>query len=250
MDRLTTLRAPLAVVALAALTLTALARVLLGLSQLVGSAGSTAVGAARLAPNASDAALTVLAGVLVAACALGPAVPALRRLATWGAVLAAVSVVATVAALALTDLEVAGWSLVWLVPDVAVPVVVGVGLLALARAPRSALDAGAAAPAALEAPPASETEAPPGAEPDPELQPAWTPDAAAGAVWRTAGEAASGAPAAGWGSSPAWSTGEDEAGWSFRRPGTPAATPLETSPETPSAGLSEDRPHDGPPART
>jgi hypothetical protein len=42
--------------------------------------------------------------------------------------------------------------------------------------------------------------------PDPRLQPTWQPDAAAGAVWRTAGEAAAGAPAAGWGAeaSTAW----------------------------------------------
>ena len=35
--------------------------------------------------------------------------------------------------------------------------------------------------------------------PDQRLQPTWQPDKAAGAVWRTAGEAAAGAPAAGWG---------------------------------------------------
>ena len=42
--------------------------------------------------------------------------------------------------------------------------------------------------------------------PDPRLQPTWQPDAAAGAVWRTAGEAAAGAPATGWGTetSAAW----------------------------------------------
>jgi hypothetical protein len=42
--------------------------------------------------------------------------------------------------------------------------------------------------------------------PDPQLQPTWQPDTAAGAVWRTAGEAAAGAPAAGWGAeaSTAW----------------------------------------------
>ena len=42
--------------------------------------------------------------------------------------------------------------------------------------------------------------------PDPRLQPTWQPDIAAGAVWRTAGEAAAGAPATGWGSetSTAW----------------------------------------------
>jgi hypothetical protein len=42
--------------------------------------------------------------------------------------------------------------------------------------------------------------------PDQQLQPTWQPDTATGAVWRTAGEAAAGAPATGWGgdSSAAW----------------------------------------------
>jgi hypothetical protein len=43
--------------------------------------------------------------------------------------------------------------------------------------------------------------------PDQRLQPTWRPDTAAGAVWRTAGEAAAGAPASGWGAdatSAAW----------------------------------------------
>ncbi len=181
---------PLAVVALAALTLVAAARVVLGLSE-VGAGGSTAVAAARLAPNGSDGALTVLVGVLVAACCVRPEVPAARRLAAWGAVLTAVSLVATVLALALTSVEVAGWSLVWLVPDVVVPVVVGAGLVALARPVRmDVLAEPTPAPAAAED--ASEP------EPDLELQPSWTPDAASGAVWRTAGEAARGAPASGW----------------------------------------------------
>ena len=35
--------------------------------------------------------------------------------------------------------------------------------------------------------------------PDRQLQPTWHPDAAAGAAWRTAGDAAAGAPATGWG---------------------------------------------------
>jgi hypothetical protein len=34
---------------------------------------------------------------------------------------------------------------------------------------------------------------------DPRLQPTWQPDSAAGAAWRTAGDAAAGAPATGWG---------------------------------------------------
>jgi hypothetical protein len=197
-DRLSPLRAPLAAVALAALTLVAAARVVLGLSELVTVGGSRAVAAARLAPNGSDAALTLLVGVLVASCFLAPEVPSRRRLAAWGAVLTVVSLVATVAALGLTDLVVAGWNLVWGLPDLAVPALVGVGLVALARARPTT----AAAPAALpSADPAADTAAE-AATPDPELQPSWSEDAAAGAVWRTAGEAARGAPAQGWG----WST--------------------------------------------
>jgi hypothetical protein len=38
--------------------------------------------------------------------------------------------------------------------------------------------------------------------PDPRLQPTWHPDSAAGAAWRTAGDAAAGAPASGWGTDP------------------------------------------------
>ena len=194
MDRLIALRAPLAAVALAMLTLVAAARVGLGLSELAVLGGSTAVAAARLAPNASDAALTVLAGVLVAACFLTPEVAGRRRLAVWGVVLTALSVVASVVALSLTNLEVAGWNVVWMIPDLAVPALVGAGLLVLARqAPTTEVVRDEIVPVAEEA-------AAPADPPDPELQPSWSQDTAAGAVWRTAGEAARGAPAAGWGS--------------------------------------------------
>ncbi len=47
--------------------------------------------------------------------------------------------------------------------------------------------------------------------PDPALQPTWEPDAAAGAVWTTAGEAASGRPASSWGS-------PDRGGWTGEAP--------------------------------
>jgi hypothetical protein len=201
---LTPLRAPLAAIALAVLTLVAAARVVLGLSEVVSVGGSRAVAAARLAPNGSDAALTVLVGVLVAACFLGPAVPSRRRLAVWGAALTVVSLVATLVALGLTDLAVAGWNLVWGLPDLAVPALVGVGLLALARSHRAV----EAAPDAVVVPGDAEGQgaAAPEQAPDPELQPSWSQDAAAGAVWRTAGEAARGAPAQEWGASaqPTW----------------------------------------------
>ena len=52
-------------------------------------------------------------------------------------------------------------------------------------------------PAGIGLPPYQESlPAPPPAQ---QLQPTWHPEAAAGAVWRTAGEAAAGAPAVGWG---------------------------------------------------
>jgi hypothetical protein len=194
-DRLIRLRAPLAVAALVLLSLVALARLALGLSELVGAGGSRAVAAARLAPNGSDAALTVAVGVLVVACFVAPAVPGRRGLARWTVLLTVVSVLATVYALALSDLEVAGWGAVWLIPDLAVPLLVAVVAAVLARR-----DPAAEGPPALAATAEAETAEEPAAAADPELQPVWTQDAAAGAVWRTAGEAARGAPATGWGS--------------------------------------------------
>lgn len=220
MDRLTRLRTPLAVVALVALTLVALARVGLGVSELVVRGGSTAVAAARLAPNGGDGALTVLVGVLVASCFAAPVVAHRRALARWGVVLAVVSLLATLAALALTDLEVAGWSVVWLVPEIAVPVLVGAGLLVLAQPD----GAGEQHPALAGVAPGADEAAPdPVPEPDPELQPAWSEDAAAGAVWRTAGEAARGAPAVGWGSS----------GGNWSTPALPAAPERDVAPGSP-----------------
>jgi hypothetical protein len=53
-------------------------------------------------------------------------------------------------------------------------------------------------PAGIGLPPYQES-LPPAMPLDQRLQPTWQPDTAAGAVWRTAGEAAAGAPAAGWG---------------------------------------------------
>ena len=222
-DRLTALRAPLATVALALLTLVAAARVGLGLSEVVSADGSRAVAAARLAPNASDAALTVLVGVLVVACFPAPRVPAARRLAVWGAALALLSLVVTVVALGLASPAVAGWNLVWSVPDLAVPALVGVALLALARPVAGQRSDGPDAKQAGSTHDEPVTEPAPEAVPDPELQPSWEQDAAAGAVWRTAGEAARGAPAQAWGTT--------DGGWS--RPALPPAGDDRPDPQGP-----------------
>ena len=74
---------------------------------------------------------------------------------------------------------------------------------------------------ALPAPPTPEP-------PDPRLQPIWQPDAAAGASWRTAGDAAAGAPASGWGT-------DASAGWQ----------PIPTQPSTPQPGGQPDAPFNG-----
>ena len=79
-----------------------------------------------------------------------------------------------------------------------IAVVLLIKLLQLQAVPRR-LPAGIGLPPYVEQLPAPQPA-------DQRLQPTWQPDAAAGAVWRTAGEAAAGAPATGWGadSSTAW----------------------------------------------
>jgi hypothetical protein len=64
--------------------------------------------------------------------------------------------------------------------------------------------------------------------PDPRLQPIWQPDAAAGAAWRTAGDAAAGAPASGWGT-------DASAGWQ----------PIPNQPSTPQASGQPNAPFNG-----
>lgn len=83
--------------------------------------------------------------------------------------------------------------------------------------------AAAALPAAASAAPAVTPAAEPEPRPDRALAPTWQPDEAAGAAWLTAGDAASGRPAAGWGSP---GTGDS---WSP----TPQLPPSAAAPESP-----------------
>src|SRR5919107_1505292 len=124
----------------------------------------------------SEPMLFVVLAALVACCHLRPATRHVRTLTAVALVVAGLSV------------------LVALV----LPLLAVGALAVLLPRPRRASDAvPALAPAQQQ-----EEEAPALEEsrPDPELQPTWQPDAAAGAAWYTAGDAASGRPAAGWGS--------------------------------------------------
>ncbi len=100
--------------------------------------------------------------------------------------------------------------------------------------PRATL--GPTAPAALESGPDSS----PTPVPDPQLQPTWQADSAAGAAWLTAGDAASGAPATGWGS-----TTSEFSGWRAL-----PASPSPTDPPAPDPDRTTRRaPEPPPPAR-
>jgi len=102
-----------------------------------------------------------------------------------------------------------------------VPLLAVTGLALLARRPPTVRAAPVPALPTAEPPaPASEPEP---SRPDPELAPTWQPDEATGAAWYTAGDAASGRPAAGWGS-PASGTGWQPA------PSLPAAGPAAAEP--------------------
>ena len=214
-----------ALVALLALTVDVLAR---PLGLVLAAAAGADVGRggvlALLLPGPGTFALLLTAGLLVGSGFLAPVVAPRRGLALWGGLLAAAVVlfglVAVGAELGTGPLSLTAWSLVTTLAALAVPLLVGWGLLVLRRGD------GAAAAVALPAEPTPVPEE----QPDPELEPTWTPDAASGAVWRTAGEAARGA-------SPArWEEADDAGRWS------PAPREITPGPS------SEERPEPGPPA--
>jgi len=164
--------------------------------------------AARLSYPAALPGLVVLLAMLVLSCVLG-------RTAHAG-LLAVLSLVATALsglvalALAVADLAVGGPStLIELLPGVAALSValVAFGLLVILL--RQVPDATRTEAPAIESPNPDQLESDQPAPEivDPQQQPTWPTDLAAGAAWRTAGDAAAGAPATGW-------TGPGEAeGW-------------------------------------
>ena len=205
-----------ALVALLALGLDLLVR-LVNFVALLADGPRTALraGASQvLVPGAGILVLVVVAGLLAGSCFLTPALPGRRRLALGGAVLAGLIVLAGLVGIAAGHIPSALLATAWVsftpLATLIVPLLVSWGLLVLRRDDRTT-PAPAPSPATAELPATAEE------QPDPELEPTWTPDAASGAVWRTAGEAARGA-------SPArWAESDDAGRW---RP-----APRETAPD-------------------
>ena len=155
--------------------------------------------AARLSYPAALPGLIVLLAMLVLSCVLGRTAHA--RLLT-GLSLVATALAGLVAvALAVADLAVGGPStLIELLPGVAALSValVAIGLLIILL--RRVSGGSPSDAPAIETPNPDQLEADQPAPElvDPQQQPTWPTDLAAGAAWRTAGDAAAGAPATGW----------------------------------------------------
>lgn len=206
-------RGPAAVVALSVFTLVLVLRATSVAAVLAAPDQRAALGATGLLlPGAGELVLTLIAGLLVASCFVSPALSRRSGLARWGLVLVALVLVSGLVGLVVAVVTLAPEALLWTasaaLAGLGVPLLVAWGLLALLRTARTGhvVEPVVAAPAEPEP------------EPDPEQQPTWTTDTAAGAVWHTAGDAARGAPASGWGSS-------DAAGWRRADDTDPQADP-------------------------
>jgi hypothetical protein len=184
------LREPAAWVALGALVLNLLLTIV---TMVTFDASLASVGWLLSARVANPVPIVVLA-VLVSFCVLRDRTPHARQLTLISLV---VSAIAVLFGLVLTLLGFGGRAPVLevfatIVPQAISVLAVGllIKLLQLQAVPRRLPPGIGLIP--------HETESLPAA-PDQRLQPTWHPDTAAGAAWRRAGDAATGAPAAGWG---------------------------------------------------
>ena len=150
--------------------------------------------AARLSYPAALPALVVLLAMLVLSCVLGRSRHA--RLLTGLGLVGTALAGAVAMALAVADVAVGGPStLVELLPGVAA---LSVSLVALGLLILLVRQVSGAVPAERPVIETAEAKPPEPEVIDPQQQPTWPTDQAAGAAWRTAGDAAAGAPATGW----------------------------------------------------
>jgi len=195
--------------------------VLLVLAVLLESGPLVAV-AAQLSYPAALTGLVVVLALLVASCVIGRTAHA-RLLTGLSVVVTGLTAVVAVA-LAVADLAAGGPSpLIEILPAVAAfsVSVIALGLLImLLRRPTEP------APSAQPTGEDGDSSAEPPEVLDPQRQPTWSADAAAGAAWRTAGDAASGAPARG------WDPPDGPAGWGGASPPT-GWEPTATEPRQP-----------------
>ena len=167
--------------------------VVLGLQVLIAWVGSVRYGDVRYAMPET---LTILVlGLIVASCVLGQRTAHARTLTVLALVGSTLSILSSVTLQLVAPVN-GSLAVVWLdlVLDLVVPVLVVVGLATLLAGQRSAAGTAPPSPAIVQSAPTT-----PAALPSSQLEPVWQPDEASGAAWYTAGDAALGAPAAGWG---------------------------------------------------
>jgi hypothetical protein len=194
------LREPAAWVALGSLVLS----LVLAVIALTAFDGSRVNAGWMLSARVANPVPLLVLTVLVSFCVLRERTPHARQLTIISLV---VGVIAVLLGLVLALLGLGATAqilavLAAIVPQAISVLAVGmlVKLLQLQAVPRRL-------PAGIGLIPHLSEELPPAPPPEQRLQPTWHPDAAAGAAWRTAGDAAAGAPAAGWG------TAGSSAGW-------------------------------------
>jgi hypothetical protein len=160
--------------------------------------GSSAMAALVISAQMPQTLTVLLLALLVASCVLADRTKHARLLV----LLALISSVVTIlAALTLGILGLVAESMMRIldVVELLLPIVVGVLVVfALVRLlPMSATQHGGVELPAVAG--GSSEDAVPPALPSPKQEPVWQPDAASGVAWYSAGDAAVGAPAAGWG---------------------------------------------------
>jgi hypothetical protein len=158
--------------------------------------------------------LTILVlGLIVASCVVGEPTAHARMLTVLAVIGTALSILTSVTLAIIApasgpESAVIAW--LDLLLDLVLPVLVILGLAKLLTRQPAAQQAIAQSPAITDAEP---TDPGPAALPSSRLEPTWQPDAASGVAWHTAGDAAVGAPASGWGTpgeASGWQPNPDE----------------------------------------
>jgi hypothetical protein len=207
MEKLLALRVPAAIVALLILGLRVVAAIVGTVVYSGDRPAGSVISAAEFSYRTVDPALVVLLVLVVASCILVSPVRPARALARAGALVVGLSVLVALGLAVLGasrggaggDGVTLGLATLDTLLLLAVPLlgfVFLVRLLELAPVP-GRLDEPEANPAVTTGGLDDQVSADPA--PDPALEPTWQPDLAAGAAWHTAGDAAAGAPASGWG---------------------------------------------------